>query len=114
MPPLPILRHDTINDFVEKTGGEKRKALLEILDLDALNGFRNLLRTAVGQAKAAREGASTRRREDEAALNSILGGAELVGHARAAPNAPTSRRSPAARRTLLPLACRARSPSLIA
>jgi hypothetical protein len=81
LPPVPILRHHTINDFVEKTGGEKRKALLEILDLDALNGFRNVLRTAVGQAKAAREGARTRRHEDEAALNSILGGSELVLHA---------------------------------
>lgn len=81
LPPLPILRHHTINDFVEKTGGEKRKALLEILDLDALNGFRNVLRTARGQAKDAREGARARRREDEAALTSILEGAELLQHA---------------------------------
>lgn len=80
LPPLPILRHHTINDFVEKTGGEKRKALLEILDLDALNGFRNVLRTARGQAKDAREGARTRRREDEAALSSILEGGGLLQH----------------------------------
>lgn len=82
LPSLPILRHSTIGDFMEKTGGEKREALLQILDLDALNGFRATLRQAVGLAKDKRNAALERFAEERAALESMQKGDDLLDHAR--------------------------------
>lgn len=83
LPPLPILRHATIEDFMDKTGGEKREALLQILDLDALNGFRSTLRKAEGLAKERRKAARARTEEESAALESMREGEDLLDHARA-------------------------------
>jgi recombinational DNA repair ATPase RecF len=83
LPPLPILRHATIENFMDKTGGEKREALLQILDLDALNGFRSTLRKAEGVAKDKRNVVRARTEEESATLESMREGEDLLDHARA-------------------------------
>lgn len=83
LPSLPILRHATVDDFMAKTGGEKREALLQILDLDALNGFRSTLRKAAGLAKEKSRAARTRAEEEKAALESMREGDDLLDRARA-------------------------------
>lgn len=82
LPSLPILRHSTINAFMEKSGGDKRKALLQILDLDALNDFRGTLRKAVGLSKDKRKAARERVEEERAALESMREGEDLLDRAR--------------------------------
>lgn len=82
LPALPILRHATIDDFMGKTGGEKREALLQILDLDSLNGFRSTLRKAEGLAKDKRKAAQTRTEEERATLESMREGEDLLDRAR--------------------------------
>ena len=82
LPSLPILRHASIEDFMDKTGGEKREALLQILDLDALNGFRSTLRKAEGLAKDRRKAARARTEEERAALESMCEGEDLLDCAR--------------------------------
>lgn len=83
LPSLPILRHATIDDFMDKTGGEKREALLQILDLDALNGFRSTLRKAAGLAKEKSKAARARTEEERAGLESMREGEDLLDRARA-------------------------------
>jgi len=83
LPSLPVLRHATVNDFMAKTGGEKREALLQILDLDALNGFRSTLRKAAGLAKEKSKAARTRTEEERAGLESMREGEDLLDRARA-------------------------------
>lgn len=79
--PIPILRQSTINAFMRQTAGEKRQALLELLDLDALNGFRKALRKARGDAKDRKTAADRSRREEEATLTTLLDGEQLVDRA---------------------------------
>jgi hypothetical protein len=79
--PIPILRQSTINAFMRQTAGEKRQALLELLDLDALNAFRRALRTALGNAKERRVAAERSRGEEEATLKALLGGSDLIARA---------------------------------
>ncbi len=79
LPPIPTLRQSTINEFMQQTSGEKRKALLELLDLDALNGFRSALRTAVGKAKERRDAAALAHGEEVVVLDRLLDGKDLLG-----------------------------------
>jgi hypothetical protein len=79
--PIPILHQSTINAFMRKTGGEKRQALLELLDLEALNDFRKTLRRTRGEAKFRRIEAERSRREETGTLVALLGGADLVTRA---------------------------------
>lgn len=81
MHPIPILRHATITGFMSQTAGEKKKALLELLGLDALNGLRDPLKTSCGHVK--READTARRQvvAERAAVDSQLAGEELVAYA---------------------------------
>jgi DNA repair exonuclease SbcCD ATPase subunit len=81
IPPIPLLRQSTINQFMQRTSGEKREALLELLDLDALNEFRRTLRRARGTAKERREAADLAHEEEKATLEELLGGKELLPRA---------------------------------
>lgn len=82
LPSLPMLRHSTIEDFMAKTGGEKREALLQILDLETLNDFRAALRKALGLAKDKRDATRERVGEEQAALGSMCEGEDLLDRAR--------------------------------
>lgn len=82
VPPIPILRQSTITAFMQQTAGEKRQALLELLDLDALNGFRATLRKALGDAKERRKATVRSREEERATLTALLEGVELLARAR--------------------------------
>jgi hypothetical protein len=79
--PIPILHQATISAFMRRTSGEKRQALLELLDLDALNEFRKTLRKARGDAKERRAAAELSHREEEATLVALLDGADLIARA---------------------------------
>jgi hypothetical protein len=79
--PIPILHQSTINAFMRKSGDEKRQALLELLDLEALNDFRKTLRRTRGEAKFRRIEAECSRREESGTLAALLGGVELVARA---------------------------------
>lgn len=76
---VPLLRHSTIADFMRCTSGDKRKALLELLDLDGLNGFREALVTACNNAKRRAESAETALRREQ----DLLGGTDAETAARA-------------------------------
>lgn len=82
VPPIPILRQSTITAFMQQTAGEKRQALLELLDLDALNGFRATLRKALGAMKERRKAAVRSHEEESATLTALLEGGELLARAR--------------------------------
>lgn len=48
---IPILRHRTMAEFMDRSPGEKKKVLLELLGLEMLTDFRDTLRSASGDAK---------------------------------------------------------------
>jgi hypothetical protein len=72
--PLPILRHRTMADFMNKSAGEKLKAVLELVGLQPLNGFRQEFVTAVNNAKGAAEAAERTNAGEQAALATGLAG----------------------------------------
>jgi hypothetical protein len=76
--PIPTLRQATIVDFMAQTAGEKRQALLELLDLDALNDFRGKLRTALGKAKDRKKSAKSTHKEEVDTLEGLLNGKDLL------------------------------------
>lgn len=54
---LPLLRHETISDFMRKSAGEKKDELLRLIGLEPLSDFRDALRKAKTEAKRSTEGA---------------------------------------------------------
>ncbi len=81
MEPIPILRHSTIAEFMARTAGEKKKALLELLGLGGLNGLREPLKTTVGHAKRDADTATRQLVGERAAVNLQLAGHQLVAYA---------------------------------
>lgn len=81
LPDVPLLRHSTIRDFMEKSAGDKRKALLELLRLDSLSDFRDTLKSAANDAKDTRRAAQATREEYKQALDGLLEGSSLLGKA---------------------------------
>jgi hypothetical protein len=79
--PIPILRHSTITGFMDSTAGQKKKALLELLGLGALNDLREPLKTTVGHAKRDADGAARELAGERAAVELQLGGERLVAYA---------------------------------
>jgi DNA repair exonuclease SbcCD ATPase subunit len=78
LPDVPLLRHSTIRSFMDKTAGEKRKALLDLLGLDSLSEFRDTLKSAANDAKDDRQTAEQNCNEERQALKSLLDGAALI------------------------------------
>lgn len=70
---IPILRHRAMADFMAKSAGEKKDALLQILGLEELISFRDTLRTASNDAKRAAEISSQTHRSEVSALQSLCG-----------------------------------------
>jgi recombinational DNA repair ATPase RecF len=81
--PLPSLRQATIQAFMGQTAGEKREALLELLDLDALNEFRKTLRTGYGNAKERTRAARSAHEDEKSTLGRLLGDEALLAKASA-------------------------------
>jgi hypothetical protein len=77
-PPVPMLRHSTMADFMRKTAGEKKKALLDLLGLARLSEFRDTLKTTCNNVKRRREEAERIEREERAALQQHVGEREAV------------------------------------
>lgn len=67
-PPVPMLRHATMADFMRMSAGEKKKAFLDLLGLAPLSDFRDTLKTVANNAKTRRQDAERLEREEQAAL----------------------------------------------
>lgn len=80
-PPLPILRHGTMARFMAKTRGEKKRALLGVLGLEALLDFRDTLVKAANAAKGAAEEAEARAAEELTTLRTECAGVGVVERA---------------------------------
>jgi len=75
---LPLLRHETVRDFIEKSAGEKKDELLDLVGLAPLNSFRDAIRNAKTEAKRAREAAKTARDRDQRRLSEKAEGSDIV------------------------------------
>jgi hypothetical protein len=73
LPPVPMLRHSTMADFMRMTAGDKKKAVLDLLGLAPLTAFRDTLKTACNTVKGRREDAERSEREELAALRQHVG-----------------------------------------
>lgn len=80
--PIPMLRHATIQQFMDRTAGAKRQALLKLLDLERLSRFRQTLKTAEGAARERNATEQATYREEASTLQALLGGEELLTRAR--------------------------------
>lgn len=56
---LPLLRHETVSDFIRKSAGDKKDELLQLVGLEPLAGFRDALRKAKTEAKRSSEAATS-------------------------------------------------------
>jgi len=75
---LPLLRHETVRDFIQKSAGEKKDELLNLIGLAPLNPFRDAIRTAKTEAKRARETATTARDRERQRLSEKTEGRDAV------------------------------------
>jgi hypothetical protein len=78
LPPIPILRHRTMADFMDMKIGEKRKALLELLGLSELEPFRAAVITASNSAAKESSDAQRRFDEEDVVVRSFTGEATVV------------------------------------
>lgn len=77
-PPLPILRHRTMTDFMDKSPGEKKDHLLRLFGLAPLTEFRRVLKSATNSADKAFKNARANLKEAHASLDAMLNGRPLV------------------------------------
>jgi exonuclease VII small subunit len=75
---LPLLRHETVRDFIQKSAGEKKDELLDLIGLAPLNPFRDAIRNAKTEAKRARETAKTARDREQHRLSEKAEGRDAV------------------------------------
>lgn len=75
---LPLLRHETVRDFIQKSAGEKKDELLDLIGLAPLNPFRDAIRTAKSEAKRAKEAAKTARDREQSRLSEKSEGRDVV------------------------------------
>ena len=77
-PPLPTLRHRTMAEFMDRSPGEKKKLLLELFGLESLGTFRQTLRTGKTAAERAARDARDRVSGEQAAVEVIRRGNEVI------------------------------------
>jgi len=77
-PPVPVLRHRTMAEFMDRSPGNKKKVLLELFGLEALGEFRQTLRTARTAADREAREAENRVQGEAAALDLLRRGREEV------------------------------------
>jgi len=77
-PPLPVLRHRTMAEFMDRSPGNKKKVLLELFGLHALGEFRQTLRTARTAADGEAREAKNRVQGEAAAFNLLRKGRDAV------------------------------------
>jgi hypothetical protein len=75
--PIPMLRHRTMADFVDKTANDKRTELLTMLGLSELVPFRLGLRSAARRTRSAAAAAMQTVQTSRGALEQALGGLGL-------------------------------------
>lgn len=76
--PIPLLRHRTMAAFMDRTAGDKKKALLELLGLERLNDIRSALSTAERRSKGRTKDAAERSQAAQEALTHALVGRDLA------------------------------------
>ena len=77
-PPLPVLRHRTMAEFMDRSPGNKKKVLLELFGLEELGEFRQTLRTARSAADREDRDAKNRVQGEVAAFDLLRTGRELL------------------------------------
>lgn len=75
--PIPLLRHRTMAAFMDRTAGEKKKALLDLLGLERLNDIRAALSTSETRSKRRAKDAAERFRAAQDELTRMLAGQDL-------------------------------------
>jgi hypothetical protein len=78
---LPLLRHETVSDFMRKSAGEKKDELLQLIGLEPLSGFREALRKSKTEAKRSTEGAAKTLDTERTLLFEKCGGKDTVAFA---------------------------------
>lgn len=75
---LPLLRHETVRDFIEKSPGDKKREILALVGLEELNDFRDAIRTAKSETKRAREEADGAAADEERRLSDKTSGRDTI------------------------------------
>jgi len=75
---LPLLRHETVRDFMLKSGGDKKRELLALVGLESLNDFRDELRSARTEAKRGRETVDRDLQTEQERLEGLCGEQSLI------------------------------------
>jgi DNA repair exonuclease SbcCD ATPase subunit len=78
VPGMPLLRHETVRDFIQKSAGEKKDELLELIGLTPLSPFRDAIRSAKTEAKRARETAKTACDREQERVSEKANGSSVV------------------------------------
>lgn len=81
VPPIPILRHRTMTDLMNKSPGDKRKELLELVGLSSLSDLRQALRTATNTAARDAEEAERSAESEHAAVQTLVGKQDVLPRA---------------------------------
>jgi len=81
-PPLPLLRHMTMVQFMAETPFQKRAALLRVLGLEPLLDFRAALVTAANAVRHEAEGAEARLADESSVLLQQTGGKPVIEFAK--------------------------------
>jgi hypothetical protein len=75
---LPLLRHETVRNFIEKSPGDKKREILALVGLEGLNDFRDAIRTAKSETKRVREEAERMTKAEERRLSDKTTGRDTV------------------------------------
>ena len=81
VPPIPILRHRTMTDLMNKSPGDKRKELLELVGLSSLMDLRQAMRTATNTAASDAEEAERSTASERAVVRTLVGNRDVLSRA---------------------------------
>jgi hypothetical protein len=81
VPPIPILRHRTMTELMNRSPGDKRKELLELVGLSSLMDLRQAMRTAANSVARQAEDAERSTGSERAAVRTLVGSRDV--HVRA-------------------------------
>lgn len=81
LPPLPLLRHDDMREFMDKRSGDKKRELLDLLGLSQAGDFRDVIRAALTPAKRELESANANESRERRVLLGELSAQDLLQRA---------------------------------
>jgi hypothetical protein len=81
VPPIPILRHRTMTELMNKSPGDKRKELLELVGLSSLMDLRQAMGTAKNTATRDADEAERSADGERAAVRTLVGKGDVLARA---------------------------------